>query len=347
MIDKIIDLSKNNTNEELDLLEEEVLNSNNALYIYAYAFYFPNRDLTRLNKAILNTNNKTYIMHYFNNIQNIDEEEFLSVILELDCKTIFYSLFGRKSAKDSSYIKAFTKLLQYPEDTYKNLLVYNYFNVLNKYNEELLNLTKEILPDINKDNYHELLSKLIKDHSFPIKKHEGFSQNIYKGHNGFKPDIIVCHRSFDYGRIIDNFYSDKAAVSSHFGTSRTGEYLQFLSLDDSPWSNGTTDNPDSGVYYRHSDNELILSRGSNANYYTYSIENESFDGTLTEVQYQSVLEIAKKIIDYHEAKYHEKFIIDNKHIIGHINVSPLVRTTCPGPNFPLERLIKDLQDYYK
>jgi N-acetyl-anhydromuramyl-L-alanine amidase AmpD len=347
MIDKIIDLSKNNNQIEIDNLEQEVISSNNALYIYAYAYYFSNRDLSKLNKTILETNNQTYIMYYFNNIKNIDEEEFLRVILEFDCKTIFYSLFGRKNASDKSYIKAYTKLLEYPEDTYKNLLIYNYFVVLNKYNQELLDLVKKQLPNLAKDNYKELLTKLINDYSFPIKKHEGYSQNIYKGHKGYKSDIIVCHRSFDYGRIIDNFYSDKAQVSAHFATSKTGEYLQFLSLDDSPWSNGTTDNPESGVYYRHSNNPLIYERGGNANYYTYSIENETFDGTLTEPQYQSVLKIAKQIIDYHEEKYHEKFIIDNKHIIGHINVSPLVRATCPGSNFPLERLIKDLQDYYK
>ena len=346
MIDRIIDLYYGKTNEDISLLEQEVLSSNNPLYIYAFAYYFPKQDLDLLTDAIIKTNSPQYINYFFSNIDNINEDLLLDKILEFNCKTIFYSLYIKKNVSDNSYIKAFKKMLEYPSDTYKNLLLFDYFISLNRYNEELLTLSKKIIPDINKDNYKELITKLVNDNKEPVINDTSYSQNIYHGHNGHKPNIIVCHRTFDYGRTIMNFHSDIAKVSSHFATSQNGDYIQFLSFEDSPWSNGTSTDPDSQIYYRHSSIKQIRETKDNANYYTFSIENESFDGSLTEVQYQTVVKLACKIIDYYESTYHEPFMIDNEHIIGHRDVNPLVRTHCPGDKFPLERLINDLKEIY-
>ena len=61
--------------------------------------------------------------------------------------------------------------------------------------------------------------------------------------------MIVCYISFDYGKIIKNFYDEKLEVSSHFAVSRNGEYAQFVGLEDSSWANGTSVKTTSDVYY--------------------------------------------------------------------------------------------------
>lgn len=347
MIDRIIDLYYDNNKEDISLLFNDVLSSNNPLYIYAFAYYFPEYKLDILTDAIINTNSPQYINYFFSNIDNTNEDIIIDKILEFDCKTIFYSLYIKRNAKDISYIKAFKKMLENKKDTYKNLLLYDYFISKDRFNEELLMLSKEIIPNITKDNYKELITKLVNDNKEPVLDDKRYSQNIYKGHNGHIPNIIVCHRTFDYGRTIMNFHSDIARVSSTFATSQNGDYIQFLSFEDSPWSNGTSTDPDSPIYYRHSNIKQIRETNDNANYYTFSIENESFDGSLSEAQYQTVVKLACKIIDYYEETTHEKFMIDREHIIGHKDVNPLVRTHCPGDKFPLERLINDLKEIYK
>ena len=39
-------------------------------------------------------------------------------------------------------------------------------------------------------------------------------------------------------------------------------------------------------------------------------------------------------------------LVDEKHIIGHIDVNPIVRTKCPGNKFPIKNIIHDLQKIY-
>ena len=85
----------------------------------------------------------------------------------------------------------------------------------------------------------------------------------------------------------------------------------------------------------------------NANYYTYSIENESIDGSLTKEQYKATLKIMCNIIDYIKNEYGVDFKIDRNHIVGHQDINPIVRVSCPNDKFPLENLISDLNKIYK
>ena len=84
----------------------------------------------------------------------------------------------------------------------------------------------------------------------------------------------------------------------------------------------------------------------NANYITFSIEHESFDGSLTKEQLNSTIEVMKKIIKYLKKEYNYDFEIDRKHIIGHDEVNPVVRTKCPGDIFPFDKIINELRKWY-
>ena len=159
--------------------------------------------------------------------------------------------------------------------------------------------------------------------------------------------MIVCYISFDYGKIIKNFYDEKLEVSSHFAVSRNGEYAQFVGLEDSSWANGTSLKTTSDVYYKFSASDIVKSRNINANYYTYSIEHESIDGSLTKEQYVTTLNLMCKIIDYIKCTYGVNFKIDEDHIVGHHDINPIVRVSCPNEKFPIKQLISDLKEIYK
>lgn len=88
---------------------------------------------------------------------------------------------------------------------------------------------------------------------------------------------------------------------------------------------------------------LISSINDNANYFTFSIEHESFDGSLTEEQFNSTIKVMKEIIAYMKEKYNYDFSIDREHIIGHNEVNPIVRTKCPGNKFPFDQIIRTLK----
>ena len=52
----------------------------------------------------------------------------------------------------------------------------------------------------------------------------------------------------------------------------------------------------------------------------------------------------KRIIKFVKEEYGYDVPINNEHIIGHIEVNPIVRTKCPGEKFPMERIINDLKN---
>lgn len=73
---------------------------------------------------------------------------------------------------------------------------------------------------------------------------------------------------------------------------------------------------------------------------TIGIEHEEYAGDgepgLTEVQYQASLWLHRQLT----AKY--SMPIDTEHIVGHYRIDSVDRPNCPGPNFPWDRLFRDL-----
>ena len=348
MIERILKLSKGNTEmAEILTLEKEIIHSNNSRFMFLYAYYFPNQNLNNISEAILKTNDKRYINFFFIQIHRIDLNMFFSKILEYDNQTIFYALYDRKNLDDIFFIKGISKMLENGEDKYLYLIFYYYFLVLNRFHKDIFHLLLKLENTLNEKNYKQYLVNLRHSIREEPRYYDYYSPNKYNGHHGCIPDMIVCHISFDYGKVIKNFYTDTLEVSSHFAVSESGNYIQLVGLEDSAWANGTSLNDSSDVYYKFAKNNIVRNRKINANYYTYSIENESIDGSLTEKQYQTTLRLMCKIIDYVEHTYHTDFKIDEEHIVGHQDINPIVRTSCPGIKFPLKRLILDLNKIYK
>lgn len=349
MINKILNLkNKLCTKEEIETLIQDLLEANEARYYFIASYFIDRVNTEEIQNALINTNDERYIQFYFRQVKNVNKELFFNKILEFnDAKTIFYSLYDRRDLTDNYYLKGINKLIELEAKKYLGLTFYYYFNILKRYNEEIFNILKYLIPEITINNHSRVLETYHeKTKEKPIEyKYE--TPNKYIGHKGYIPDIIVCHISFDYGRIINLFYDEKNEVSSHYAVSRTGDYKQFVSLENSAWANGTSLKENSDVYYSFAKSDIVRHRATNANYYTFSIEHESFDGSLTEAQYQTSLKLMCNIIDYLKETYNYDFIIDKEHIIGHIDVNPLVRVSCPGIYFPTDRFIKDLRKIYR
>lgn len=350
MIEKILKMRKNsNTSIELKALEEELENLNQARYYFLASYYVPGLDIAKISSLILATNNSRYISFYFRQIDGINLGIFFTKILNFnDPKLIFYALYDKRNLDDSFFIQGIKKLLTLPNNKhYLGLTFYYYFNILQRYNDEIFYLLTMILSNVNKDNYRIILESYYQVSKNKVTKHLEECPNKFIGHNNIIPDMIVCHQSFDYGRIINIAYDEKTDVSCHFAVSRTGKYHQCISLDNSSWANGTSFNDTSDVYNAFAKSNLVKSRNINANYYTFSIEHEAMDGSLTTEQYQTSLKIMCQIIDYLKNKYNYDFPIDKDHIVGHQDINPIVRVSCPGPKFPTEQFIADLHKIYQ
>jgi len=349
MIEKILNLKYSTNIDEIKKLEKEILNLNDARLMFLYLYYVDSNNLEFISEKILKTENYRYIHFLLRSFKIKNYKLILDYILLNNSNPgyLFNVLYDVDYIEDEYKIKLINKIISLKNDKYIFKAIYYYFVILDLYNKELFDniklLFKEKLNiDIDQRDYkHTFESILYKEN---IKKDpDGFSLNCYKGRKDYIPNIIVCHINNTYSSAINHFYNLNDEVSSHYLIRRDGHIKQIVSLDDSAWANGTSIKDTSDVYYKFSSSKLINSIEDNANYFTFSIEHESFDGSLTDEQLNSTIKVMKTIIEYLKDKYNYDFEIDREHIIGHNEVNPIVRKKCPGDKFPFEKIINKLR----
>ncbi len=347
MIERILNI-KNNL-EDKEALERDIIKEGNARFLFLYLYYVDSSKKEMFGKEILKTKDMRYIHFFLRAFQVKNYREILNDILKTnqDARYLYNLLFDLDYLDHDARLAIINQLFTLENKEYILKAVYYYFVILNLYDEKVFIKSKTLLKqsysiEISKENYKEVLESILTKAN-NIEEPKCFSPNCYRGHKDFIPNIIVCHTNNTYGIAIQKFYDVNAEVSSHFMIRKDGYVKQIVSLDDSAWANGTSLNTESDVYYKFSTSNLINTVKDNANYFTFSIEHESFDGTLTEEQFESTIQVMKKIIHYVEEKYKIDFPIDREHIIGHSEINPIVRTKCPGSNFPFDRIIKVLK----
>ena len=342
MIDKIL----NYKNYDIEKLEEEVINTKDARLLFLYLFFTKNNKEI-IAKEILKLKNYRYL-HFTLRFFKLDcYEELLNYILNSnDDPCYLYNILYDVDYLDNKYqLKIIDKIISIENDWYIFKALYYYFIILNLYNEELFIKLQELVKNklninISLNNYKEVFNNILYKDTIDPK---GFSSNCYQGHKKYIPNIIVCHINNTYNSAIKRFYDSSSDVSSHYVIRRDGHIKQVVSLDDSSWANGTSLKESSDVYYKFATSKLISSIPDNANYFTFSIEHESFDGTLTDKQLESSVKVMKEIIKYLKDKYNYDFIIDREHIVGHNEINPVVRKRCPGSKFPFDKIISKLK----
>ena len=152
------------------------------------------------------------------------------------------------------------------------------------------------------------------------------SPNRWAGRNGYKPLAIVDHITAGLmPGCLQWMQNPSSKASAHYLITKDGRIIKLVKEEDTAWANGEVRLPDWPLY----DN-------INPNLYTLSIEHESKGEALTEAQYQATLWLHRQLIDRWQIP------IDSDHIIGHYRIDSVNRANCPGPNFPWDRLFKDL-----
>ena len=323
---------------------------NDARTLYLYLYLNNGKDLETVSNKLLETGNLRYIHFLLRSFEIKEYEKYLNFIIEnCDAPSYLYNiLYDVDYLDDETRIKIINKIFELNDNRYIVKAVYYFFNVLKKHNIDIFNRVKGLLEDylkveVNEDSFSSVLDKIIYQEDYEID-YPGFSNNCFKGRNGHIPNIIVCHINNTYGAAIKRFYDETSEVSAHYVIRRDGHVKQVISLDDSAWANGTSLNEESDIYYKFAKSSIISNTIDNANYYTFSIEHESFDGSLTKEQIAATVGVMKDIIKYLKDKYNYDFIIDCDHIIGHSDVNPIVRTKCPGKEFPFETIINELKN---
>ena len=181
------------------------------------------------------------------------------------------------------------------------------------------------------------------------------SPNHYSSRNKWKPDMIVCHiGEGSFSSNVGWLTNPESKASSHAVIGEKGETAILVDYKYASYCNGTSTDPSSNLFYGHSTLNLVRERKTNANYYTYTIEHSGYSykglkGALTEPQYQSTLAVMKDMILDMKNTYGVTFIPDREHLVGHYQISPKTKGSCPCPpphtNFPFERLLTDIKKW--
>jgi len=173
-----------------------------------------------------------------------------------------------------------------------------------------------------------------------IWKGPAHSSNYSQGRN-LTPDTTIC-------AIVDHITDDSAEnaliwfkqqqhpsedgpSSAHYIVTKSGEIWQVVKDEDTAYHAGVIgSNPTAQIYF---DMEKF-----NPNRYSIGIEHECYQGeSLTDIQYKASLQLHNYLCD--------KFNIPKQryNIIGHYEVGK-DRSFDPGPNFPWNDLIRDLNN---
>jgi N-acetyl-anhydromuramyl-L-alanine amidase AmpD len=154
--------------------------------------------------------------------------------------------------------------------------------------------------------------------------------NYTPGRGGRAPLAIVDHITAGlYPGALNWMQNPAAKASTHYLVLQNGRILQLVREQDTAWANGIANRPTWALY-----------DGTNPNRYTVSIEHENLSGgNLTAAQYQASLWLHQKLIERWDIP------ITRDTIIGHNQIDTVNRPHDPGPEFPWDRLFKDLQHW--
>jgi len=165
-----------------------------------------------------------------------------------------------------------------------------------------------------------------------------------------KADMIIMHITEGaFNGAVGWLCNTAAQTSSHFVTGQNGDFIQLVKLSDYSWCNGNSPSTIGQAL-----NPLVKARpNDNANWYTFSLENEGFSykdrfGVPTENQIEAIVECCKKIVN-HIHTYNPTWRATRTNVTGHYDISSRDKASCPSPNFgekfPFDRIINLINQY--
>lgn len=166
----------------------------------------------------------------------------------------------------------------------------------------------------------------------------------HSSRGGWKPDMICFHiTEGSYAGAVNWLCNSASEASAHFVIAQDGRIAQLVDLKESAWTQGTSTDPNSKVFYGKSTLEVVRSRKTNANYYMIGIETEGVwsktKGKLTDKQLEAAVWLVKYIKEEVKRIFGVDIPIDRDHIVGHYQVAPITKPNCPGPAFQFDEII--------
>ncbi|MFD0868753.1 N-acetylmuramoyl-L-alanine amidase [Paenibacillus residui] len=159
------------------------------------------------------------------------------------------------------------------------------------------------------------------------------------------PFVIVNHISAGTMASMDSWFTSPGnkTSSAHFGVAKDGRIHQYVDIRRMAWANGI-----GAEDIAKSKTPVIQDNpGINPNLYSVSIEHEGTDGDLTEAQFQASVWLHRYIQQQVQEIWGRVFELDRYHVIGHFQVNPRGKPSCPGSKFPWNRLYKELLEVEK
>lgn len=174
------------------------------------------------------------------------------------------------------------------------------------------------------------------------------SPNFWQGRNGEQVKAICFHGTGSpqnplqpgLDDIDGVFANPNYQASTHFAIGRDGSIHQYVDVHNAAWGNGVINNPNLTIPWI----KECVEKGINPNNRTISIETKN-DGSnslpLTDIQYQALVWLVRGLL----AQF-PNIPIDKTGFIGHRDIDSVNRARCPGPNFPMDKLIQEFTMYH-
>lgn len=166
------------------------------------------------------------------------------------------------------------------------------------------------------------------------------SPNIAEGRAGQTIQAGVIHiMDGSYSGSIEWLTGDESGTSAHFAVSDDGDITQMVNLFDTAFGNGLKWDKKRSCWLDPDGNVVtpawpLLSPPVNPNYQTFSIEHEGRRG---KVWTPAMYEADRRILLYVQSQTPIVYI-PHRTLIGHSELSPLLRPFCPGPGVELGRI---------
>lgn len=351
IVDEILNCRSDS--EQAEALKKRLIDNAKSTFsgareIFLYLLYVDSSDLDLMSEALLRTDDFVYMHYLLRSFYVKDYRHFIQRMVQSDDpKYLSNVLYDVDYLDEQGKLDIIRRIIELGNDRYILKAFYRYFVIDGLFENAILACARNFLIqkmdiEIDEHNYKDILTEVFYREDYK-KDPDGLSGNCFKGRNGHIPNLIVCHINHTYASAIERFYNEESQVSSHYVIRRDGHVKQVVGLDDSAWANGTSSDPMKDNYKGFATSEIVRNADDNANYFSFSIEHESFDGSLTKQQLDTTIGVMQEIIAYLKNKYNYDFLIDRQHIIGHSDVNPITRGKCPGEKFPFDEIIDELK----
>ena len=182
--------------------------------------------------------------------------------------------------------------------------------------------------------------------SFKIEQ-RGNEHTNYSSRKGEIPIAFAEHITGSTAASTDDWFRspNNKVSSANFMVTKLGKIYQYVDIKNMSWCTGLT----SGLKYASS-NLVHEKYPVNPNKYTISIEHESIDGVLTDIQLEASIWLHRDVIRQVKQMYGNDIKVDREHIIGHNEVDSKRKFYCPSnmgdkiQKFPMNDIIDEINE---